>query len=207
MRTDDVREACLPEPADSVAESTKRAAKVNAARVAKEVMVERRGRLRPPKFVHGEASDVLQNDASDPHSFLKLLDTFAVSDQDAAASLMHLLLRLEDGTAAEGKLSPTNGLLGLVHAIDPKDAQESMLASQMVGTHTLAMECLRRANVPGQTFEGRDVNLRHAERLMRIYAQQLDTLNKHRGKGQQKVTVEHVTVNEGGQAVVGAVER
>ena len=31
-------------------------------------------------------------------------------------------------------------------------------------------------------------------------------LDKHRGKGQQKVTVEHVYVHAGGQAVVGMVE-
>jgi hypothetical protein len=30
--------------------------------------------------------------------------------------------------------------------------------------------------------------------------------NRHRGKGQQKVTVEHVHVHSGGQAVVGVVE-
>jgi hypothetical protein len=34
----------------------------------------------------------------------------------------------------------------------------------------------------------------------------LDTLNRHRGKGQQKVTVEHVHVHAGGQALVGNVE-
>jgi hypothetical protein len=34
----------------------------------------------------------------------------------------------------------------------------------------------------------------------------LDALNRHRGKGQQKVTVEHVHVHAGGQAVVGTVE-
>jgi hypothetical protein len=30
-------------------------------------------------------------------------------------------------------------------------------------------------------------------------------LNRHRGKGHQKVTVEHVHVHEGGQAIVGNV--
>ena len=33
----------------------------------------------------------------------------------------------------------------------------------------------------------------------------MDALGRHRGKGQQKVTVEHVHVNAGGQAIVGAV--
>jgi hypothetical protein len=31
----------------------------------------------------------------------------------------------------------------------------------------------------------------------------LDALNHHRGKGQQKITVEHVHIHSGGQAVVG----
>ena len=34
----------------------------------------------------------------------------------------------------------------------------------------------------------------------------LDALNKHRGKGQQKVTVEHIHVAAGAQAIVGNVE-
>lgn len=55
------------------------------------------------------------------------------------------------------------------------------------------------------TFEGRNLNLMHASKLLTIYARQMDALNKHRGKGQQKVTVEHVHVEAGGQAVVGHV--
>ncbi len=45
-----------------------------------------------------------------------------------------------------------------------------------------------------QTFEGRRANLNQGNKL------------SHRGKGQQKVTVEHVHVHSGGQAVVGVVE-
>ncbi|KHA53892.1 hypothetical protein Z947_4213 [Sulfitobacter geojensis] len=48
--------------------------------------------------------------------------------------------------------------------------------------------------------------LKHAEKLMALYAKQLATLDKHHGKGQQKVTVEHVHVEAGGQAIVGNVE-
>ena len=57
-----------------------------------------------------------------------------------------------------------------------------------------------------QTFEGRRENLSQANKLSRTYAVLLDTLNHYRGKGQQKVTVEHVHVHSGGQAVVGMVE-
>src|ERR1700737_415563 len=57
-----------------------------------------------------------------------------------------------------------------------------------------------------QTFEGRRENLSQANKLSRTYATLLEALNRHRGKGQQKVTVEHVHVHEGGQAIVGNVE-
>ena len=43
-------------------------------------------------------------------------------------------------------------------------------------------------------------------KLARTYATLIEALNRHRGKGQQKVTVEHVHVHAGGQAVVGMVE-
>ena len=80
-----------------------------------------------------------------------------------------------------------------------------MLALQTVATHDAALECLRRAALPGQTFERRDMALEYAHKLMSLYTQQLAARNKHRGKGQQKVTVEHVHVEAGGQAIVGQV--
>jgi hypothetical protein len=57
-----------------------------------------------------------------------------------------------------------------------------------------------------QTAEGRRKNLSQANKLSRTYTTLLEALNRHRGKGQQKVTVEHVHVHAGGQAVVGTVE-
>ena len=39
------------------------------------------------------------------------------------------------------------------------------------------------------------------------YAMQMETLKRYRTGGQQKVIVEHVTVNQGGQAIVGAVSQ
>jgi hypothetical protein len=179
----------------------------NALKVAEHVRAERDRRLSPPKMKTSETSNGLTNDTGDGHDWKRLLETFAVTDMDAAELLMRTLLESEDRSVLRGDLLPTNGLLALVHALEPQDAAETMLCCQMVLTHTQIMECQRRANIDGQTFEGRDVNLRHAERFTRIYTQQLDALNKHRGKGQQKVTVEHVTVNEGGQAVVGSVGR
>jgi hypothetical protein len=97
--------------------------------------------------------------------------------------------------------------IALMEGIRPQDGIESMLAVQMVATYNAALECLRRAMLPQQSFEGRDQNLKHGAKLLAIYTQQMSALNKHRGKGQQKVTVEHVHVEAGGQAIVGHVER
>src|ERR1700693_2483631 len=90
--------------------------------------------------------------------------------------------------------------------IGPKDELEGMIAAQLLAAHYAAMECYRRAMLGEQTFEGRRENLNQANKLSRTYATLLDALNRHRGKGQQKVTVEHVHVHEGGQAIVGHVE-
>jgi hypothetical protein len=92
-------------------------------------------------------------------------------------------------------------------AAKPRDEFEGMLAAQMVAAHAAAMECYRRAMIPEPTFAGHDSNLRHAAKLSRVYADLLLALDKHRGKRQQRVIVEHVHVHQGGQAIVGAVHQ
>jgi hypothetical protein len=91
--------------------------------------------------------------------------------------------------------------------IKPKDEIEGMIAAQLLAAHNAAMECYRRAMLREQTFEGRREALSQANKLSRTSGLLVETLNRHRGKGQQKVTVEHVHVHSGGQAIVGTVER
>jgi hypothetical protein len=95
-------------------------------------------------------------------------------------------------------------IMGLI-GIGPKDELEGMIAAQLIAAHSAVMECYRRAMLSEQTFDGRHENLNQANKLSRTFAVLLDALNRHRGKGQQKVTVEHVHVHSGGQAVVGMV--
>lgn len=115
-------------------------------------------------------------------------------------------LWLADELTEDEKLTRFISAISMLEGIEPKDGTEGMLATQMVGTHNAAMECLRRAMIPSQPNERRDENLKHATKLLSIYARQIEVLDKHRGKGQQKVTVEYVNVESGGQAVVGHVE-
>jgi len=97
------------------------------------------------------------------------------------------------------------GTIGAMQGIEPADTIEGMLTAQMVATHHGAMECFRRSQLREQTFEGRQASLSQAGKLVRSFTMLVDTLNRHRGKGRQVVRVEHVTVEAGGQAIVGAV--
>ena len=92
--------------------------------------------------------------------------------------------------------------------IKPEGALQSMLAVQMIGVHNSAVKFLMRATDENQTFEGTDANVHRAVRLLRLFNEQLEALATLRGKtSEQKVTVEHVHVHEGGQAIVGSLTK
>ena len=107
-----------------------------------------------------------------------------------------------DDNKEHRKRAAIDGLIG----ISPHDECEGMIAAQLIACHNASMECYRRAMLTEQTFEGRQENLNQANKLSRTHATLLESLNRHRGKGQQQVRVEHVHVHEGGQAIVGNVE-
>ena len=104
------------------------------------------------------------------------------------------------------KKQQSNAILASLVGLQPADEIEGMLAAQLIASHNASMECYRRAMIAEQTFEGRRESLNQANKLSRTYTALAEALNRHRGKGQQKVTVEHVHVHEGGQAIVGNVE-
>ncbi len=97
-----------------------------------------------------------------------------------------------------------NAGIAAVAGIEPQNEYEAMLAVQMVGTHSVAMDMLSRAKQASTT----DAVERYgtlATKMLRTYTAQLEALSKLRRGGAQKVTVEHVHVYEGGQAIVGNV--
>jgi len=89
--------------------------------------------------------------------------------------------------------------------LEPQSPLEAMLVSQMVAVNTSIGAMMHRAMIRNQTFEAKQVNINLATKLQRTFLQQIETLQKLKGKGQQTVRVEHVTVNSGGQAIVGNV--
>ena len=79
-----------------------------------------------------------------------------------------------------------------------------MLVAQMAAVHMAAMKPSRRL-AKANYLEHRDSAERMFNKLMRTFVTQMEALKRYRTGGQQKVTVQHVNVGEGGQAIVGNV--
>ena len=114
-------------------------------------------------------------------------------------------LWVPEGASPEDRKSMINGALLMFARLDPRDEAEAMLCVQMVASYNAAMECHRRAMLPDQIFEGRDMALKHAAKMSALYEKQLAAYDKRRGKRNQTVVVKHVTVEPGAQAIVGDV--
>lgn len=97
-----------------------------------------------------------------------------------------------------------NSCIAAVAAVEPQNEVEGMLAVQMAATHEVAMEMLSRAKVASSTDHLERYGTL-ATKLLRTYTTQIEALSKLRRGGAQKVTVEHVHVYKGGQAIVGNV--
>ncbi len=117
--------------------------------------------------------------------------------------LLHQLVSAS-GKGQEPNERDLNFMLSVVRSIEPKDEIEAMLAAQMAAVHMASMTFARRLahvdNIPQQDSAERAFN-----KLTRTFTTQMEALKRYRTGGQQKVTVEHVTVQAGGQAIVGNV--
>lgn len=93
----------------------------------------------------------------------------------------------------------------VVQGIEPKDQIEAMLACQMAVIQVCTTHASRRY-LKAEYADARNNAERALNRLARTFTAQMEALKKYRNGGKQTVRVERVTVNEGGQAIVGNVE-
>jgi hypothetical protein len=128
-------------------------------------------------------------------------------DQMANGLLRHCFKVL--GASEVSDESPGNDerlfMVNAISDIAPRDGPERLLAVQMVATHTALVRsagCLARAGTVDQV----KAHYSGFNKLARTYTAQMEALRKHRNGGKQTVTVQHVNVENGGQAVVGNVQ-
>jgi hypothetical protein len=95
--------------------------------------------------------------------------------------------------------------MATIKGMKPQDHIEAMLAQQMFAIHTVTMRSAARV-AHAETAEARQTAINDLNRCARTYASQVDAWKRYRSTGEQTVKVQHVVVNEGGQAIVGNVQ-
>lgn len=132
-----------------------------------------------------------------------LMQALGTQNSDFALTVITLFANAVSKGATVDEVG-MNFMLAVVTGIEPRDQLEAMLAAQMAATHMQVMTFARRLkhveNIPQQDSAERAFN-----KLARTFAAQIEALKRYRSVGVQTVRVEHVTVNEGGQAIVGNV--
>lgn len=139
----------------------------------------------------------------------KLKKLFGSKAHHFPRALSFQLASVTDAQAALGANCCENDdrqfVASAVAEIAPRDAVESMLALQMVGHHLAAIRFL---GLLARATTANDIELaeKGAARMNRAYTSCMEQLRKHRTGGKQTVTVQHVHVEDGGQAIVGNVQ-
>jgi hypothetical protein len=112
--------------------------------------------------------------------------------------------RLPGGGISEASV---NAVLAFIEGAKPKDEVEAALAIQLACLHAVTMSVL--SNLGGAFGSSRNTaaTASAVARLQRAFAAQVEVLRRLRQAGSQFVRVEHVHINEGGQAVIGNVGR
>jgi hypothetical protein len=132
-----------------------------------------------------------------------MAETFGVADRDAMYGLLRQLVR---ASVSGGKPDPVTlaFMVSMVESISPRDSIEAMLVAQMVSVHVMAMRCahhLANADDPARY----DSAARALGRLARTFPAQIEALNRYRSQGEPAITVQNVSVGDGGKAIVGNV--
>jgi hypothetical protein len=91
------------------------------------------------------------------------------------------------------------------NAIEAGNSLEKMLAHQLAAAHKATMEMIGSLVPHSRDAAIQNRRLNAAVRCMTAYQQGLLTLGKLRMGGHQRISVQHIQVSDGGQAIVGDV--
>lgn len=133
-------------------------------------------------------------------------DLFAATGTTSMKYGNLLLSQTISGFATKNSYDATtisNAVHQAMLSMAPRDEYEGMLCSRLLVLHDQYMNFLSKS--ASATYDQSiDLNINRSMKLMRIYNETLDALNKYRRKGEQKITIQHVNVNNGGQAIVAS---
>ena len=171
-------------------------------RAAHERLSTRRAtRTAAPRFKKGKLvgnTNTVECDHPDELTNIVLLaDMFATPCDKLSSGLFSQLSNLGDTSTT----LDVNFALATVKAINPRDETEALLAVQMAAIHNATMRTASILKSTSTTTQ-QDSAANALNKLARTFAMQMDTLKRYRSTSEQTIRVQHVTVKDGGQAVV-----
>lgn len=161
---------------------------------------------KPELGIKVSGADGQQNVALESEHHLKTI--FGTDYPEMADALLaHCIKVLKPNEASDDYVGNDERgfMLVAVAELKPRDTVERLLAVQMAATHVALVRsarwlaCTERVDQVTAHYNGYN-------KLARTYVAQVEALRKHRSGGKQTVTVQHVNVSEGGQAIVGHVK-
>jgi hypothetical protein len=135
----------------------------------------------------------------------RLKKALGTSSSDFVNASLHQLQAAAQFPGSGISETGINAALAFIEGFAPQNEVEAALAIQMACTHLATMSVLGRLGPAGGTEDRACRFATAAARLVRAYTTQFEAYRRLRHGGDQYVRVEHVHINEGGQAVIGNV--
>jgi hypothetical protein len=129
-----------------------------------------------------------------------------ISDEFVDVMLGKLVESLRPSPFDELEETTLNAGLALIDSLQPRSEIEALMAVQIVGTGLSGLRFLRQSH-RHMTEDYIDVYGGYAIKLLRLQADLLQALDRHRRGNRQTVEVHHVHVYPGAQGVVGIVNQ
>jgi hypothetical protein len=132
-----------------------------------------------------------------------MMNALGVADRDAMDGILRQLVR---ASASGGRPDEVNlsFMISMVKSLKPRDSVEAMLVAQMVSVHVMAMRCAQHL-ATAKDIAQHDSAARALGRLARTFPAQIEALKRYRSHGEPAITMQNVSVGDGGKAIVGNV--
>ena len=132
-----------------------------------------------------------------------LMHSFGTTDGDFLGGLIHQV-----GNAGSAGQYPdelgVRYMLAFIRSRQPRDEIEAALLAQTAATHVAVMRYANRL-AHAESLQEQDSAERSYNKLTRTFVAQVQALQRYRDVSSQNVIVQHVSVGDGGQAIVGNV--
>ena len=132
-----------------------------------------------------------------------MANALGVTDRDAMDGILRQLVRASVNGASHDEVN-LSFMISMVKSLRPRDSVEAMLVTQMVSVHVMAMRCAQHL-ARAEDIAQHDSAARALGRLARTFPAQIEALGRYRSHGEPAITVQNVSVGDGGKAFVGNV--